>query len=158
MLPAVPAGADAERAPGSAEPAPTPLPASTLRVLVAEDNDVNQAVARGLLLKRGHLVTLASNGRDAVTEATATALDVILMDVQMPDMDGLEATRLIRSTERATGRHVRIVALTAHAREEDRKRCLEAGMDDYLSKPFSAQDLFRAVEAARGPVALRRAV
>jgi CheY-like chemotaxis protein len=127
-------------------------PLTALRVLVAEDNAINRAVARGLLEKRGHIVTLAGNGIEAVAAAAGTTFDTILMDVQMPEMDGLEATAAIRAAAPRTGPSVRIVALTAHARDEDRRRCLDAGMDDYLSKPYGAEELFRAIEAgARTP-------
>ena len=123
-----------------------PGPPTALRVLVAEDNAINRALARGLLEKRGHIVTLAGNGVEAVEAAASATFDTILMDVQMPQMDGLEATAAIRAAARGTGRSVRIVALTAHARDEDRRQCLAAGMDDYLSKPYGAEELFRAIE------------
>jgi signal transduction histidine kinase/CheY-like chemotaxis protein len=119
---------------------------SALRILVAEDNAVNRAVARGLLEKRGHSVRLAGDGIEAVHAASSETFDTILMDVQMPGMDGLRATQAIRAAERHTGRRVRIIALTAHARGEDRARCFEAGMDDYLSKPFGAAELYGAIE------------
>ena len=116
-------------------------------MLVAEDNAVNRAVARGLLERRGHAVTLVSDGEQAVHAAKDATFDTILMDVQMPGMDGLEATKVIRAAEQPTGRRVRIVALTAHARDEDRLRCLEAGMDGYLSKPYGPEELYGALEA-----------
>ena len=115
-------------------------------MLVAEDNIVNQRVAEGLLTKRGHLVTVVSNGREALEALQLGAFDLVLMDVQMPDMDGFEATAAIRQWERETGRHVRIVAMTAHAMNGDRERCLAAGMDGYLSKPIDHRTLFDAVE------------
>ncbi len=127
--------------------APSPSPLSCgCRVLVAEDNIVNQRVAAGLLTKRGHQVTVVSNGREAVAAVRQGPFDLVLMDVQMPEMDGIEATAAIRAWERESGRHVRIVAMTAHAMTGDRDRCLEAGMDGYLSKPIDQQSLFAAVE------------
>jgi signal transduction histidine kinase/CheY-like chemotaxis protein len=119
---------------------------SQLRVLLAEDQAVNQMLATRLLTKRGHLVTLATNGREAVAALAANAFDVVLMDVQMPEMDGFEATAAIRAREHTTGGHVRIVAMTAHAMKGDGDRCLNAGMDAYLSKPINAAQLFEIIE------------
>ncbi len=122
-----------------------------LRVLVAEDNVVNQELAVRLLEKQGHTVAVAGNGRealDALEKATSRGFDVVLMDVQMPEMDGLEATAAIRQKEKATGRHLPIIAMTAHALKGDRERCLAAGMDDYLAKPIQAKELLAAVEGA----------
>jgi CheY-like chemotaxis protein len=113
----------------------------TLRVLLAEDNLVNQRVAAMLLKKEGHSVVTVSNGRDAVNALERGEFDVVLMDVQMPVMNGYEATREIRSQEYRHGRRVPIVALTAHAMKGDREVCLEAGMDDYLSKPIQTSEL-----------------
>jgi signal transduction histidine kinase/CheY-like chemotaxis protein len=112
-----------------------------LHILVAEDNLVNQKLAIALLTKAGHRVSLAVNGAEAVTKWREGDVDLILMDVQMPVVDGLEATRQIRQQEQTTGRHVPIVATTAHAMTGDRERCLQAGMDDYLSKPIHRQEL-----------------
>ena len=110
----------------------------SLSVLLAEDNIVNQRLGTRLLEKMGHRVTLASNGADAVLAAHATTpFDLILMDVQMPEMNGFEATGRIREREQRTGEHVPIIALTAHAIQGDQDRCLAAGMDDYLSKPLN---------------------
>ena len=117
-----------------------------LRVLLAEDNLVNQRVAAGLLNKRGHLVTVASTGREALEALERGAFDLILMDVQMPEMGGLEATQMIREREREQGGHVRIVALTAHAMTGDRERCLASGMDGYLTKPIDRERLVAVVE------------
>jgi PAS domain S-box-containing protein len=117
-----------------------------LRVLLAEDNPINQKVAAGLLAHRGHRVEVVNDGAAAVEAARQGDFDVILMDVQMPEMDGLEATRLIRQFDRRDGRRRRIVAMTAHAMAEDQERCLSAGMDSYLPKPFLPEDLFAAVE------------
>jgi CheY-like chemotaxis protein len=117
-----------------------------LAILVAEDNLVNQRLATRLLEKRGHRVTVAANGRQAVEALDAGAYDLVLMDVQMPEMDGLEATAAIRKNENVTGKHQPIVALTAHAMKGDQERCLAAGMDDYLSKPIRPQELDAILE------------
>jgi PAS domain S-box-containing protein len=119
--------------------------ASSLRVLVAEDNLVNRAVATGILEKRGHVLVHATNGREAVEAFGDGRFDLILMDVQMPEMDGFEATRRIREVEKGSGGHTKIVALTAHAMAGDRERCLAAGMDDYISKPLRKEDLVRVL-------------
>jgi len=115
-----------------------------LRVLVAEDNPVNQEVAASMLRKRGHEIDVANNGREAVAAAARSRYDVILMDVQMPEMDGFEATHAIRATEE--GRTIPIIALTAHALSGERERCLAQGMSGYLTKPFKAHELFATVE------------
>jgi len=118
-----------------------------LRILLAEDNAVNQKLASRLLEKRGHTVAVASNGREALKVLEKQRFDLVLMDVSMPEMDGLEATRAIRTAERTTGAHLPILAMTAHAMKGDRERCLDAGMDGYVSKPVQAQELFEAAEA-----------
>jgi CheY-like chemotaxis protein len=118
-----------------------------LRVLLAEDGLVNQQVARQLLETRGHRVTVANNGQEAVDLVTRETFDLVLMDVNMPDMDGLEATAAIRQREQTTGRRVPIIAMTANAMKGDRERCLEAGMDGYLAKPIRAKDLYATVES-----------
>ena len=117
-----------------------------LCVLLAEDNVVNQQVAVGLLTKRGHQVTVANDGVEALAALERGRFDIILMDLQMPKMGGLEVTKMIRERERASGDHVRIVAMTAHAMRGDRERCLAAGMDGYVSKPIDAAVLFAMVE------------
>jgi PAS domain S-box-containing protein len=131
---------------GEARVPAVPAPAARrLRVLLAEDNVVNQRLAVRLLEKAGHAVTVAANGREAVAALDREAFDVVLMDVQMPEMGGFEATAVIREREKASGRHVPIVAMTAHAMKGDRERCLLAGMDDYVSKPVRAQELHEAL-------------
>jgi signal transduction histidine kinase/DNA-binding response OmpR family regulator/HPt (histidine-containing phosphotransfer) domain-containing protein len=117
-----------------------------LSVLLAEDNPVNQTLVVQLLKKEGHRVTIASNGFEAVAAVDRENFDAVLMDVQMPDMDGFEATATIRSKELASGRHVPIIALTAHAMRGDRERCLSAGMDEYLVKPLRPAQLFEALD------------
>jgi PAS domain S-box-containing protein len=121
---------------------------SGLRILLAEDNVINRAVATGILEKQGHSLVHAATGREAVDAVEREEFDLILMDVQMPEMDGLEATRQIRKLETTEGGHRKIVAMTAHAMVGDRERCLAAGMDDYVSKPLRKQDLLRALEGA----------
>jgi signal transduction histidine kinase/CheY-like chemotaxis protein len=116
-----------------------------LRVLLAEDNAVNQKLASRILEKQGHSVEVANDGQEAVAALANGEFDVVLMDVQMPNMSGLEATAAIRTLERATGRHVPIVAMTANAMKGDRERCLEVGMDDYVSKPIQADHLLEVI-------------
>jgi two-component system, sensor histidine kinase and response regulator len=118
----------------------------SLRVLVAEDNLVNQQLASRLLEKRGHDVKVVSSGREALDALHQQTYDLVLMDVQMPEMDGFEATAVIRAAEKRTGLHVPIIALTAHAMKGDRERCLESGMDGYLAKPIRAQELDEILE------------
>jgi two-component system, sensor histidine kinase and response regulator len=110
-------------------------PLQPLRVLLVEDNLINQKVASRMLEKNGHNVITANNGREALDILGEREFDAVLMDVQMPEMDGLETTAAIRASERGTDRHLPIVAFTAHALMGDRERCLDAGMDVYLSKP-----------------------
>jgi len=107
-----------------------------LRILLAEDNTINQKLVLGLLEPRGHHVTVARNGKEAVSAIFEEEFDVILMDVQMPVLDGFSATRMIREREKKGGKRVPIIAMTAHAMKGDRERCLKAGMDDYLAKPI----------------------
>ena len=118
-----------------------------LKVLLAEDNFVNQRLARRLLEKRGHAVTVVANGEDALARIEQEPFDVVLMDVQMPEMDGVEATQAIRSRERKTGGHLPIIAITAHAMKGDREKYLAAGMDAYLAKPIRQQELWSVVES-----------
>ena len=124
-----------------------PQSAAGKRILLAEDNPVNQRLASRLLQKQGHSVEIASTGLEAVKKSAAQNFDVILMDVQMPEMDGLQATEAIRERERSTGKHIPILAVTAHAMTGDRERCLASGMDGYLSKPIRAQDVFDALSS-----------
>jgi CheY-like chemotaxis protein len=119
-----------------------------LRVLLAEDNAVNQKVMLYILEKHGYSVTVAGDGLLAVDAYKRQFFDLVLMDVQMPGMGGFEATQAIRQLEQASGRHIPIIALTAHAMKGDRERCLEAGMDDYLTKPIQKAALFEAIERA----------
>ncbi len=112
------------------------------RILLAEDNPINQMLAVRLLEQEGHSVTVAGNGLQALAVLEQAPFDLALMDIQMPEMDGFETTAAIREQERATERHLPIIALTAHAMKGDRERCLEAGMDEYLSKPLQAETLF----------------
>jgi len=133
----------------------TPMQPSTasvprLRILVAEDNPVNQRVAVRLLEKGGHSVMLANHGLEALAVLEKAEFDLVLMDVQMPEMDGFEATRVIREREVGTGKHLPIVAMTAHAMKGDRERCLTAGMDDYLAKPVQRTELERVLAWASG--------
>jgi two-component system, sensor histidine kinase and response regulator len=133
---------------------PAQLPDRRLRILLAEDNHVNQRLAATLLERRGHRVTIATNGHEALATLERTNIDVVLMDLQMPEMGGLEATAAIRERERTAGGHVPIIAMTAHAMKGDRERALACGMDDYLTKPLDSKRLCDTVErAAAGIVA-----
>ena len=132
----------------AASQAPARTPAKPLRILVAEDHPVNRKLVTTLLSKRGHTVESVDNGRSAVdaVESARKPFDVVIMDVQMPTMSGFEASAAIRERERTTGAHVPIVALTAHAMQGDRERCLQAGMDGYLSKPIDVDRLIATIE------------
>jgi signal transduction histidine kinase/CheY-like chemotaxis protein/HPt (histidine-containing phosphotransfer) domain-containing protein len=134
-------GNDADAEPSKDEVEPLPR----LDLLLAEDSVVNQRLVVGLLERQGHSVTVCSNGREAVAALRAGQFDAVLMDVQMPRMDGLTATKIIRRRERRAGGHVPIVAMTAHAMKGDRERCLAAGMDAYVSKPIRPRELFRVL-------------
>jgi len=128
---------------------------TALRILLAEDNEVNQKLAVRLLEKRGHSVAVANNGREALEWLDRESFDVALLDVQMPEVDGFEATAEIRKREQATRRHLPIIAMTAYAMQGDRERCLAAGMDGYIAKPIQPRRLFEALDelaaAAGGP-------
>jgi signal transduction histidine kinase/CheY-like chemotaxis protein len=137
---------------GIPEAAPSARPESAgatdvrpLRILLAEDNPVNRRLAQRLLAKRGHAVVVAHDGREVLSALESQPFHLVLMDVRMPGMDGLEAARAIRARERVTGRHIPIVAMTAQAMKGDRERCLEAGMDAYIAKPIRQEELFRAI-------------
>ncbi len=147
------AGGGETSVPRSLAPVPRPqrCDAPAVHVLVAEDNPVNQLLVRRILERSGCRVTLADNGQAALDALAEGEVDVVLMDVQMPVMDGLEATRRIRQAESETGGHVPVIALTAHAMKSDRERCLAAGMDDHIAKPFT-MDQLRAVVAKHAPL------
>ena len=137
-------------------PEPKPVPLVTRhtlretqnqsRILLAEDNAVNQTLALRLLEKRGYVVCVAGDGRAAITALEKDSFDLVLMDIQMPGMDGFEATSAIREKEKRTGGHIPIIAMTAHALKGDRERCVAAGMDGYISKPIRTSELFSAIE------------
>ena len=144
---------------GTTEPAGAAAPLVTrhtiretrrsLNILLAEDNAVNQRIAVAMLGKRGHTVVAAANGREAITALESQGerpFDLILMDVQMPEMDGFEATAVIREKEKTGGKHIPIIALTAHAMKGDREACLKAGMDEYVPKPLKAEELFAVID------------
>ncbi|MBP7148816.1 MAG: response regulator [Acidobacteria bacterium] len=143
------AGPVAPRADAAA--AESPAPGRPLRILVTEDNPVNQRMMVRMLEKQGHQVTLAGNGREALEILALNSFDLVLMDLQMPVLDGFEATTAIRQKERDSGTHIPIVALTAHAMKGDREMCLAAGMDAYIPKPVSPAELFRVIEALCRP-------
>src|ERR1700724_3870051 len=121
-----------------------------LSVLLAEDNVINQHLVKRLLEKRGHSVTVTGSGREALERVATESFDVILMDVQMPDMDGLQASTRIREIEKGRGTYTPILALTAHTMKGDRERCLAAGMDNFINKPIDATRFVEVVEAAAG--------
>jgi CheY-like chemotaxis protein len=148
---APPAPAESAASPAhEADPVPR-----ALRILLAEDNAVNEKMAVHFLAKLGHQVVVARDGRQAVESFARERFDLVLMDVQMPEMDGLEAARVIRERELASGTHTPILALTARALKEDRERCLSAGMDGYLSKPVRVAELEEAIRQATAPVVHR---
>ncbi len=128
----------------------------SIHVLLAEDNPINQRVAMRLLEKRGHRVALAVTGHEVLAWLERQRFDLILMDVQMPDLDGVEATRIIREREKQTGGYTPIVALTAHTMQGDRERCLESGMDSYVNKPIEAAKLLEVVESTAAAHSVRR--
>jgi CheY-like chemotaxis protein/HPt (histidine-containing phosphotransfer) domain-containing protein len=119
---------------------------SKLRILLVEDNPTNQLVTMSILDKLGYQADIAENGMEAIKALETCSFDLILMDVQMPEMDGIEATRRIRKADNVCNRDIPIVAMTAHAMKGDRERCLAAGMNEYLAKPFSAQSLAEVIE------------
>lgn len=117
----------------------------SLHILLAEDNPINQQVAIGILQKWGHVIDVAENGLEVLEKLETKVFDLVLMDVQMPQMSGLEATRKIREKEQFTGRHIHIIGLTAQVLAEDRESCLDAGMDDYVPKPIKKDRLLDAL-------------
>jgi CheY-like chemotaxis protein/HPt (histidine-containing phosphotransfer) domain-containing protein len=128
------------------------LPPSSfpLHVLVAEDNEFNAQLLEQLLVRRGHRVRLANNGREALALAEEGGFDLLLLDIHMPELDGFQVVRAVREREQTLGGHLPVVALTARSRQEDRERCLAAGMDDFLAKPIQAAELWAAVERVVG--------
>jgi CheY-like chemotaxis protein len=129
------------------------VPMRRLRILLAEDNLVNQRLVVRLLEKLGHTMLIANTGHEVLTILDQQPVDLILMDVQMPEMDGLEATAVIREQEHRRGGHLPIIALTAHAMKGDQERCLAAGMDSYVSKPINVQTLSEAISLVLDDVA-----
>jgi two-component system sensor histidine kinase/response regulator len=149
---------------GHSQPEPAPAAPGTsvsvrsLHVLLAEDSLVNQRLAVGVLERMGHQVTIAHNGLEAISLVEQESFDLTLMDIQMPEMDGLEASRRIRAREQATGGHLPIIAVTAHALKGDRDRCLEAGMDGYVSKPIRQKQLVDEIERVIGKAVAPRPI
>lgn len=146
---------------GRAVPASIPVPKAapaispstrlkSLEVLLVEDGALNRKLAIRLLEKKGHRVTIACNGKEALTALERQSFDVVLMDLQMPEMGGLEATNIVRQMEKGTGRHVPIVAMTARALRGDEERCLQAGMDGYVSKPVEPARLWEVIDSVLG--------
>jgi PAS domain S-box-containing protein len=138
-------GARSARAPAMPPVRSNPEVSGNLHILLAEDNAINQRLAVYLLEKHGHEVVVANNGKEVLAALARQPFDLVLMDVQMPEMDGLETTATIRAREQEQGGHVPIVAMTAHAMESDRERCLKAGMDGYLTKPVRPRELFETI-------------
>jgi len=132
--------------PAAPPSARSPISALASRILLAEDNLVNQLLVQRILEKRGHQVVVVGNGQEALAALKQQSFDLVLMDVQMPLMNGLEATRAIRESETLSATHTPIVALTAHAMKGDRERCLASGMDAYLSKPIQGAELLNIVQ------------
>jgi CheY-like chemotaxis protein/HPt (histidine-containing phosphotransfer) domain-containing protein len=145
--PLAPVAPVAEKRPASLSPGHLGKASRRLQILVAEDTDVNRELVTELLHKRGHSVVAVADGRAAITALSKKRFDVVLMDEQMPGMDGLDATRNIRQMERSSGNHQIIIGLTGNIAEEDKKRRIEAGMDGYLTKPFDMHVLFQAIES-----------
>jgi two-component system sensor histidine kinase/response regulator len=121
-----------------------------LRILLVEDNTINQILAQRLIHKRGDQIVVTNNGREALVALESARFDLILMDVQMPEMSGIEVTAAIRRKEKETGEHIPIIATTASAMKEDKERCLEAGMDAYISKPIERELLYEAIDMLTG--------
>jgi len=132
---------------GLAAPAPQQAPAGPpLRILVAEDNELNEKLMQHLLSKRGHEVHIAATGTEALARLEELEPDLLLLDLHMPEMDGFQVIQVIRAKERSSGGHLPVIAVTARARELDRERCLASGIDEFLSKPIVAADLWAAIE------------
>ena len=136
----------ADQGPPPSEERRTIARSARLRILVAEDNLVNQRLLSRILEKMGHQVILANDGKAVLRLLTQQQIDLIAMDMQMPNMDGIEATLSIRAMEQGSGRHVPIVAMTANAFDEDRRKCQEAGMDGFVVKPISSQSIRQEIE------------
>jgi signal transduction histidine kinase/DNA-binding response OmpR family regulator len=149
VVKALGAGA-AETQPQAAVAPRAPVKLPSLRVLLVEDSHVNQKLVIALMGKHGHEVSVVENGKRAIETLQSQRFDIVLMDVEMPEMDGLEATAIIRRQEQQAGVHVPILAMTAHAMKGDRERCLDAGMDDYVSKPVHADQLFDKIAQVLG--------
>jgi CheY-like chemotaxis protein len=126
------------------------IPSRSLKILVAEDTPFNQKFIQRLLDRWNHQYTIVRDGRQALDALKMESYDIVLMDVQMPNLDGLEATKAIRIEEQQSKAHIPIIAMTAHAIKGDRERCLEAGMDEYVSKPIDSEKLFNAIERLTG--------
>jgi CheY-like chemotaxis protein len=125
---------------------------SSLNILVAEDNPVNQKLAVRILEKRGHRATVARNGREALAKLRLESFDLVLMDVQMPELDGIETTAAIRESEHGNGKHQPIIAMTANAMKGDEQRCLDAGLDGYLAKPIRREELYALLDGFPGNI------
>ena len=136
---------DASQTGASVDAAKDESPAG-LNVLLTEDNPVNQLTATTMLKKLGHKVDVANNGLEALEKLAENDYDIVFMDVQMPEMDGMTATARIRDDEKETGKHIPIVAMTAHAMQGDREKCLDGGTDEYVSKPIRRKDLKAVIE------------
>jgi two-component system sensor histidine kinase/response regulator len=134
----------------------TELALTPAQILLVEDNLTNQKLAERLLAKRGHTVTIANNGKEAVAFLAERSFDFVFMDVQMPEMDGFEATAAIRAREKVTGGHVPIIAMTANAMQGDKERCLAGGMDGYVSKPIRLPELLAAMVALGSSAAVEK--
>ena len=127
------------------------MSSSPTRILLAEDNPANQKILIRLLEKHGYIVAVVSNGRQALAALEQEQFDLALMDVQMPEIDGLAVVTMLRQREQQTGTHMPIIAMTAHAMDGDRERCMQAGTDSYISKPFRVAELFAAIEQLISP-------
>jgi CheY-like chemotaxis protein len=138
----------------SETPAPSVFSGRRLHILLAEDNNVNVMVACGILKNAGHTVAVARNGREVLPLLTSASFDVVLMDIQMPEMDGFEATAAIRELEKQTGGHIPVIAMTAHAMTGYKERCLAGGMDGYVTKPIRYQTLLQVLEECEAPAAV----